>query len=214
MIEQSDAKSISSANGTKSDWPVSLEMNGAITVVTIDTRAQCNIIPQAPLKNLSPRPMLKSTTMKLSAYNGTEIPVAGKCITSIKLKNQKVHVLFIVVDADSVPILGLNTSEKLNLIKGVYKSTNDNPAQPNIEDEFSDCFGEIGCLQLTHHIESKEDVMPVISPIRKIPFAVKTKLEEEVQHMVKLDIIEPAEKPTDWVNAFSYCFETQSVGPI
>ena len=32
MIEQSDAKSISSVNGTKSDWSVSLEMKGAITV--------------------------------------------------------------------------------------------------------------------------------------------------------------------------------------
>ena len=201
IIEQSDAKSISSVNGTKSDWSVSLEMNGAITVFKIDTGAQCNVIPKALLKNLSPRPMLKPTTMKLSAYNGTEIPVAGKCITSIKLKNQKVNVLFIVVDADSVPIIGLNTSEKLNLIKRVYKITNDNPAQPNIEDEFSDCFGEIGCLKRTHHFEVKEDVMPVISPIRKIPFALKTKLKEELQRMVKLDIIEPVEKPTDWVNA-------------
>ena len=200
MIDQrdsTDSKTISTVNGTKSAWSISLEMNGAIAIFKIDTGAQCNVIP----KSLSPRPTLKPTTMKLPAYNGTEIPVAGKCIMSIKLKNQKVNVLFIVVDADSVPILGLNASEKLNLINRFYKITDDNPAQPNIEVEFSDCFGEIGCLKRTHHIEVKEDVKPVISPIRKILFALKTKLKEELQCMVRLDIIEPVEKPTDWVNA-------------
>jgi len=43
--------------------------------------------------------------MELSAYNGTEIPVAGKCIKTMKLKNQKVNVLVIVVEADLVPIV-------------------------------------------------------------------------------------------------------------
>ena len=42
---------------------------------------------------------------------------------------------------------------------------------------------------------------PVIAPMRKIPLALKSKLKEELQRMIKLDIIEPVEKPTDWVNA-------------
>ena len=199
--QEPESKTISAVNGIKSDWSVSLEMNGAITNFKIDTGAQCNVIPKYLLNSLLPRPKLKPTTMKLSAYNGTEIPVAGKCITSIKLKNQKVKVLFIVVDADSVPIIGLNTSEKLNLIKRVYKIANDISVQANIEDEFVDCFGEIGCLKRTHHIEVKEDVKPIIAPIRKIPFALKDKLKEELHRMMKLEIIEPVEKPTDWVNA-------------
>ena len=107
MIDQrdsTDSKTISTVNGTKSDWSVSLEMNGAIAIFKIDTGAQCNVIPKSLLKNLSLRPTLKPTTMKLSAYDGTEISVAGKSITSIKLKNQTVNVLFIVVDADSIMV--------------------------------------------------------------------------------------------------------------
>ena len=199
--QEPESKTISAVNGIKSDWSVSLEMNGAITNFTIDTGAQCNVIPKYLLNSLLPRPKLKPTTMKLSAYNGTEIPVAGRCITSIKLKNQKVKVLFIVVDADSVPIIGLNTSVKLDLIKRVYKIANDISVQANIEDEFVDCFGEIGCLKRTHHIEFKEDVKPIIAPIRKIPFALKDKLKEELHRMMKLEIIDPVEKPTDWVNS-------------
>ena len=76
-------------------------------------------------------------------------------MTSIKLKKQKVNVLFIAVDADSFRIIGFKISENLNLIKQIYKITYDVPAQGNIEDKFSGWFGEIGFLRRTHHIDIK-----------------------------------------------------------
>ena len=41
---------------------------------------------------------------------------------------------------------------------------------------------------------------PVVTPVRKIPLALKPKLEKELKRMVHLDIIETVQKPTDWVN--------------
>ena len=47
----------------------------------------------------------------------------------------------------------------------------------------------------------KDNVKPVVTPVRKVSHALKTKLEKELKQMVDLeDIIEPIEKPTDWVN--------------
>ena len=66
--------------------------------------------------------------------------------------------------------------------------------------EFSDCFGEIGTLKNTHHIEIKDNVNPVVTPLRKIHLALKPKLEKKLKRMVDLDIIEPVQKPTNWVN--------------
>ena len=66
--------------------------------------------------------------------------------------------------------------------------------------EFSDCFGEIGTLKNTHHIEIKDNVPPVVTPVRKIPLALKSKLEKELKHKVDFDIIEPVQKPTNWVS--------------
>ena len=66
--------------------------------------------------------------------------------------------------------------------------------------EFSDCFGEIGTLKNTHHIEIKDNVPPVVTPVRKIPLALKSTLEKELKHMVDFDIIEPVQKPTNWVS--------------
>ncbi|CAB4026344.1 Hypothetical predicted protein, partial [Paramuricea clavata] len=188
-------------NNTKSDWSVTLGVNGTDVNFKIDTGAQCNVIPKRLLSNLSPRPKLKTANVQLSAYNGTTIPVAGKCIAQVKHRRQTIPILFMVVDSDSVPILGLNTCDKLNLIKQVYQISEEVQSHTPIEEEFSDCFGEIGCLKRTHHIELRDDVKPVIIPVRQVPFALKPKLKEELQRMVELNVIEPVENPTEWVNA-------------
>ena len=106
-------------------------------------------------------------------------------------------VSFIVVDSKSVPVLGLATSESLNLIKRISAV---NVSDEQFLSEFSYCFREIGTLKNTHHLQIKDNVTPVVTPVRKIPLALKPKLEKELKRMVDLDIIEPVQKPTDYVN--------------
>ena len=96
-----------------------------------------------------------------------------------------------------LPILGLATSENLNLIKRISAI---NVSDEQFFSEFSDCFGELGTLKNTHHIEIKGNVAPVVTPVRKMPLTLKPKLEKELKHMVDLDIIKPVQKPTNWVN--------------
>ena len=178
-----------------------MRQNGADVAFKIDTGAQCNVIPKHLLQKFSPKPKIKLATIEFSAYKGTSIPVSDKCIGKLKLKDRTVNVLFIVVDSDSVPILGLNTSVKLNLIKQTYQISKNVQFTTSIQEEFSDCFGEIGCLTRIHHIGIRNDVEPVITPVRKVPFALKPKLKTELKRMVDLEIIKQVEKPTDWVNA-------------
>ena len=40
------------------------------------------------------------------------------------------------------------------------------------------CFGERGTVKNTHHIEINDNVTPVVTPVRKIPLALKPKLEK------------------------------------
>ena len=63
----------------------------------------------------------------------------------------------------SVPILGLATSESLNLIKRISAI---NVSGEQFLSEFSDCFGEIGTLKNTHHIEIKDNVTPLVTPVK------------------------------------------------
>ena len=63
-----------------------------------------------------------------------------------------------------------------------------------------DCFGEIETLNSTHHIEMKENFRPVVTPVRWISHALKPKVEKYLKCMVDLDIMEPVDETSHWVN--------------
>ena len=168
----------------------------------IDTGAQANIIPWKQFCRLVDKPKLKKTTkVKLTAYNGTDIPVKGSCLLKIQRKRSCIPVLFIVADIDSPPIVGLKTSSHLNLIKRVMNITKEKIVLPEFLKEYNDCFGEIGCLRETHHIVIDPEVPPVIHPPRRLPATIQEKLYTEIQRIMKLGIIVPVQEPTDWVNS-------------
>ena len=73
------------------------------------------VIPLIILKKFDPEPDLCPANIKLSA----KIPLLEKCSLSLKHKKEHFDVSYIIVDSKSVPILGLATSESLNLIKRI-----------------------------------------------------------------------------------------------
>ena len=82
----------------------------------LDTGSQVNILPKKEYTKLIHKPKLHPAKVKLTSYNGTDIPVVCKCIVTLKNGYQEYKVLFIVAEMDSVPLVGLNTCKKLNLI--------------------------------------------------------------------------------------------------
>jgi len=133
-----------------------------------------------------------------TAYNSTKIPVLGKCILRVLHKRKMVPILFIVTEADSMAILGLDTCEKLNLVERIMLVNKENP---DIMQEFSDCFGDIGILPKIHHIHANPEIKPVVHPPRRVPVALQQKLKAELDRMEKLNIIERVFEPTEWVNS-------------
>ena len=71
--------------------------------------------------------------------------------------------------------------------------------------EFSDVFdnSSVGLIKdCEYDIKLADNSIPKISRNRPTPFAKKPKIEAELERMVKLDIIEPVEEPTEWVNNY------------
>ena len=135
-------------------WSTTLPSNEIPVWCKIETKAQCNIILLTTLEKCYPELDLCPKNIKLSTYN-SKIPVLGKCSFTLKHKKDHFDVSFIVVNSKSVPILGLATSENLNLIKHISVV---NVSDEQFLFEFSDCFGEIGTLKNTHHFEIKDNV--------------------------------------------------------
>ena len=108
---------------------------------------------------------------------------------------------FIVIDSNSPSIIGLNTSEELNLLKRL-SNVNVN-SDIDFYTKYADCFGNIGLLKHEYKIQLKSDAEPVIHAPRRVPIALKDKLRHVLDRMKQLDIIEevPISESSEWVNS-------------
>ena len=61
-----------------------------------------------------------------------------------------------------------------------------NSGYSDLIDEFSDAFGEIGCLDKEHHIEVDPEVTPSVNLPWKILTALMGKLKDELNRMRNL----------------------------
>ena len=103
---------IANKNANYSDWSMDLNTNSHRILFKIDSGALCNVLSKREYIDMSPRPKIKPTNVKLTAYSGTDIPILEKCVAHVKYKNKRtVLALFIVADTKSTPIIGLRTSE-------------------------------------------------------------------------------------------------------
>ena len=111
------------------------------------------------------------------AYDGNEISVIGKCVVNLVRKGKpSIPVQMFVVPRNSSPIIGLETCQRLNLIKRVetlnWSGANLIPNQ--------DAFGEIGCLSGERHIEIEENATPVVYPPRRVPYTLMANLNQNL----------------------------------
>ena len=183
-------------------WLISINTSRSDIDYKIDTGAQANIIPQSLYYRLRKKPKLRATKEKLFAYDGSEIPVVGKCIAKLNPKGKADYsVQFVVVSIKSCPMLGLETCQRLNLIKRIWQITQPHANVKNVPEEYSEAFGEIGCLSGELHISLTSDAIPVVHLPRKVPYLLKDKLKKELDRMGKNYIIDHVDESTDWVNS-------------
>lgn len=85
----------------------------------------------------------------------------------------------------------------MNLVKRIWIV---DAVKPNFVQEYSNIFGEAGCLKGEHHTEIDTSFPPVILSPQKIPISVLQKLEAELDHMRKHEVLCKTDEPADWVS--------------
>ncbi len=67
--------------------------------------------------------------------------------------------------------------------------------------KYDNVFRGVGKLTDVHvHLHINKEIKPVVQPTRRIPFAIREKVENELVRLQKEDIIEPAKGPSLWVS--------------
>lgn len=128
---------------------------------------------------------------------------------------QKYAVKFVIVKEDFHPLLGANAIQQMALIKinddkfkrvaKVSQLDEVGSQHPgSIITEFKDVFKEeLGEVPREVHLEVDPSVTPNVAAARKIPVALRDKVKNELEKLVKKKVIEPVNEPTLWVSALA-----------
>ena len=75
--------------------------------------------------------------------------------------------------------------------------------QEKVESAYVDVFQGLGKFPgEPYKLRLKPDAVPVKHRPRKVPVHLQDAFHEEVEQLVKIDVLEPVTEPTEWVNSF------------
>ena len=143
---------------------------------------------------------------KLYTYaSQTPLDVIGTFFCEVSAGNNTVNAEFCVINGKGDSLLGKDTATSLGVLKMGIDIATVNTEPRNIgeilQGKYPGVFSGVGKLKdraVQLHIDP--NIKPVAQPIRRTPFSLRSKVEEKVQELIDLDIIEPAQGPTPWVN--------------
>lgn len=168
----------------------------------LDTGADINVIPLDELKKIRPKLACKLTpcNIRAEAYAGHKLNFLGKI--KIKLRTDKTHtVVFHVIESGkgTIPILGGDTSELLGLVKRCYINNLEKVNKKVFVEKFKSVFHGTGKFPCEYNIKLRQNEAPSVRPPRRVPYALKDKLEEKLNQLEKDEIIVKIDNPE------SYC---------
>ena len=183
-----------------------MEIAGESVRMRIDTGASCNVLPQ---KFVPYGTNIIQSDRTLKMYSNSTMPVVGTCRVRIRnpKNNKKYNAEFVVVKGDHTPLIGSRAFQQGNLVKvqqdNIQQVTMNTAilTLDQVKEEFGDVFKGQGCMEGKLHLEIDKTVTPVINPPRRVPFALKEKLESELDRLEKLEMIRKVKEPTDWVSS-------------
>ena len=188
-----------------------LEVGKSIIEFQLDSGASVNVLPEEVyLAEFGQSTHLKPPEATLLMYDKSELPTIGilKAIRNPK-NNRRYRLKFYVVAKQKQPILGASACQLMELLK--VRSENileirkrgfvDHVNKTSVLEEFQDVFQGYGRLEGDLHLEMDQSVTPVRLPLRKLPIAVKNKVQAELERLTRDGIITPVARPTAWISA-------------
>ena len=136
----------------------------------------------------------------------------GKAVVECGITNANVRDEIHVTKDKTCPILGQKTATQLDLIQRgnnanskvdvVFKSEPHSFTEQEIKEQFGSVFdGELGKYPGSYRITLTKDANPTINVPRRVPHKLKVPLQRKIEDMIKQNVIEEVEHPTDWVNS-------------
>uniref|UniRef100_A0AAV2KXD0 ribonuclease H n=1 Tax=Knipowitschia caucasica TaxID=637954 RepID=A0AAV2KXD0_KNICA len=145
----------------------------------------------------------KGSSVALKGYSGETIPVKGQFIAKVTYGNQTADLPLIVVAGGGPSLCGREWLDQIRLnwkmIKKVTESTTKPKSIQDVLDKYADVFkDELGTLKgIKAAIFVKPDAVPKFHKARVLPFAMKEKVDKELERLEKDGVISLV-KHSEW----------------
>ena len=177
---------------------VTVRVNNADLDMEVDTGASVSIISEDTYNRLWPekqQPSLQKSTITLRTYSGEQLSVKGSMAVDVQYKDQKAHLQLVVATGQGPSLLGRDWLSKIRID---WTELCNNHAcyslsLQDILDVNSSVFSpELGTLKdATATIQLDPSAQPRFCKARTVPYALKGKIEKELDRLVKQGVIEP-----------------------
>ena len=167
----------------------------------VDTGASVSIISEETYNRLwSPEdaPPLQESSVKLRTYSGEQIGVKGSTIVTVKYKDQTEQLPLVVANGSGPSLLGRHWLMKICLDWTNLFCVNHacySLSLQGILDTYTTIFSsELGVLKGTNAtIRVDPTAQPRFHKPRAVPYALKAKIEKELDRLIQQGVIEPIE---------------------
>ncbi|XP_042146045.1 uncharacterized protein K02A2.6-like [Ixodes scapularis] len=199
---------------TKNLPEVHLQVNNTPITFLIDTGASVSVIGTSTLNKLGALTKLQQAGTRIYAYGSdAPLPIIGKLSVTLKYRDSDTTEDVFVIEGTVKSLLSFAAANRLGLIQITYAiqghsqkdARSNGEVPPNLLETplaaFPELCAGVGKLKnLQVHLHIDKAIAPVAQPHRRIPFAVRSKVEEKISQLLALDIIEEATGPTPWVS--------------
>ncbi|XP_041651122.1 uncharacterized protein K02A2.6-like [Cheilinus undulatus] len=193
---------------TAADYPytVDLKLNGKDVNFEIDTGCSLTVVNEHVFKKVwenTKSPLVKPAKIKLETYTGDPVEVLGTAQVWVRYKQQRRKLHLVVVKGYGPSLLGRGWLEELHLrwkeIKNrhqqnMWKTTLQLVLSKH-EHVFKDELGTLKGTKATIHV--KLNAVPRFFRPRSVPYAMRAKVDEELDRLLKEGIITPV-KYAEW----------------
>ena len=181
------------------EWFEKLIVNNKTVEFKIDTGSQVNVIPKNVWSQIQLTDSLTNRSkIILETYGGFKIKPIGTVNVSCMFKKQVHNLKFVVVNENTVPLLGLESCCKLGIVSKVA-AVSLNGSEDFVKKNI-DVFTGLGLFKKKCTLKVKKNTVPVARPPRRVPLAIKPRLKAKLEELVGKGVISEYEGPTDWLS--------------
>ena len=192
--------------GTNSSNPIKLNVsvNGSLLPMELDTGAAVSVISLRTKNKYFPTVPLKESCVRLRTYTKEQISVVGEIQVSVCYENQAEELKLYVLEEDGPTLFGRDWLEYLHLNWKMIKFTTAEAVDGSVKsllEKYRDVFSsELGLVKsFEAKLEVKPDTPPCFKRPRPVPFALKPKIDEELDRLLDAGIIEKVHH-SDWAS--------------